>query len=113
MATRTPVLDRSSSRTAYATWSGLLNGDDGAPAALSGFDLVSWQVVGTLGAGGSVQIEATNEATPANWALIGATATALGMTVPADNVIARNTRPRVTAGDGTTALTVVACYRLP
>lgn len=113
MATRTPIVDRSSSSVAYVTWSGLLNGDDGAPAAVSGMDLVSWQVTGTLGAGGSIQFEASNEATPSAWGLIGAAVTALGMAVPTDDIVARNTRPRCTAGDGTTNLTINACYRLP
>jgi hypothetical protein len=113
MATRTAILDRSSSRTAYVAWTGLLNGDIGTPPALDGWDLVSWQVIGTFGTGGSVQMEASNEATPANYALVGAAATAAAVTFPADTIVARSMRPRVTAGDGTTSLTVTAAFRFP
>lgn len=114
MATRTFTTDRGGSpRVVYVQWSGLLNGDDGSPVALPAMDLVSFQVTGTPGAGGSIQMEATNEATPANWAILGAAVTAVGMTYPADFAVARNFRPRVTAGDGTTSLVVNACFRLP
>lgn len=114
MATRNFTTDRSGTpRIVYVTWSGLLNGDDGAPVALPAMDLVSFQVTGTPGAGGSVQMEATNEATPANWAIVGAALTAAGMAYPADYAVARNFRPRVTAGDGTTSFVVNACFRLP
>lgn len=113
MATRTPTSDRTSSRTSYVVWSGLLNGDVGAPPALDGWDLVSWQVTGTFGAAGSVQMEASNEASPVNYALIGAAAAAAGITFPVDATVARNMRPRVTAGDGTTILVVTACFRFP
>jgi hypothetical protein len=97
----------------YATWAGLLNGDNGSPATLDGWDLVSFQVAGTIGTGGSVQIEASNEATPVNWGLVGAAVAAAGVVLPADDVVARNFRPRVTAGDGTTSLTVIAAFRAP
>lgn len=76
-------------------------------------DLVSFQVTGTPGAGCSVQMEATNEATPANWAILGAAVTTVGMTYPADFAVARNFRPRVSACDGTKSLVVNACFRLP
>ncbi|WP_375397309.1 hypothetical protein [uncultured Sphingomonas sp.] len=111
MATRAFTTDRSQTNMAYMQWSGLLNGDDGAPAVMNGMELVSWQVFGTVGAGGSAQVEASNEATPTTWGLIGAAATTAAMVFPADDIVARNIRPRVTAGDGTTSLTVIACFR--
>lgn len=113
MATRTPTTDRSSSRTAYVVWTGLLNSDVGAPPALDGWDLVSWQVTGTFGTGGSVQMEASNEASPANYGIVGAAVTAAGVIFPADVAVARSIRPRVTAGDGTTNLVVTAAFRFP
>ena len=113
MAIRTPTTDRPPGRVVYATWAGLLNGDSGAPVNLDGLDLVSWQVTGTPGTGGSIQMEASNEATPTNYALIGAAVAAVGMVYPVDQIVSRNVRPRVTAGDGTTALAVIACFRMP
>lgn len=114
MATRNFTTDRSGSpRVVFVTWTGLLNGDDGTPVVLPGMDLVSFQVTGTSGTGGSIQIEASNEATPANWAVVGAAVTAAGMNYPADYAVARNFRPRVSAGDGTTSFGVNACFRLP
>lgn len=111
MATRTPTYDRPPGRMTYATWAGLLNSDIGSPATLDGWDLVSFQVFGTIGTGGSVQIEASNEASPANWGIVGSAVTAAGVVLPADDVVARNFRPRVTAGDGTTNLTLIAAFR--
>lgn len=114
MATRTFSTDRSGTpRVVFVTWAGLLNGDDGAPVVLPAMDLVSFQVTGAPGTGGSIQFEASNEATPASWAIVGSALTAAGMAYPADYAVARNFRPRVTAGDGTTNLTVNACFRLP
>ena len=114
MATRPFTTDRTGSpRLVFVTWTGLLNGDDGAPVALPAMDLVSFQVTGTAGAGGSIQMEASNEVTPSNWAIVGSALTAAGLAYPADYAVARNFRPRVTAGDGTTSLIVNACFRLP
>lgn len=86
--------------------------DDGAPVTLPAMDLVSFQVTGTLGTDGSTQMEATNEGTPANWAIVGAAFTAAGMAYPADYAVVRNFRPRVMAGDGTTSFIANACFRL-
>lgn len=70
-------------------------------------------MTGTFGAGGSIQMEACNEATPVNYAPVGAAATAAGITFTADANVARSMRPRVTAGDGTTNLVVSAAFRFP
>lgn len=111
MATRTPSFDRPAGSMTYVTWAGLLNGDNGSPVEFDGQDLVSIQIFGTIGTGGSVQVEASNEATPANWGAVGSAATAAGVVLPTDFVAARNFRPRVTAGDGTTSLTMIAAFR--
>lgn len=88
------------------TWSAVLNGNQGDAA---GGDFVSafFQVTGTFGVGGSVQIEGSNDG--ATWVKLSPTAlvaagffAALGV-----NERPRFMRPNVTAGDGTTSLTVV------
>lgn len=63
---------------------------------------MSWQVTGTFGAGGSVQLEESNDAT--NWTINGTAATAAAFK-PA-TVTGRFVRFNVTAGDGSTALVV-------
>lgn len=97
-------------------WSGLLNGDDGSPIQLSAFSEKTWQAVGTFGASGTVTIEGSNDGT--NWANIstrqGTTPLTLTSTTQINTSQDRPVwiRPRVTAGDGTTNVTVsVACHR--
>lgn len=112
MATRTPTITPApdgARNAVLVVWSGLLNGDDGAP--IGGYGIVdgSVQVEGTFGAGGSVQLEASNDGT--NWHLVAdpqgndivKTAADLETTL---DVVARQIRPHVTAGDGSTDLTV-------
>ena len=102
-----------------ATWglpgTPLANGDSGAPIMMPGSADRSYQVTGTFGAGGSVQMEGSNDvvalgAVPTNWFLL---------STPQGTTSARTTagiiqieeatlwvRPRVTVGDGTTSLSV-------
>lgn len=97
------------------TWSGLLNGDDGSPVNLSDFPDRTVQVIGTFGAGGSVNFEGSNNGV--NWAVL---------TDPQGNAISKTTasmeavtetpvfvRPIVTAGDGATNLSVIMFARTP
>jgi hypothetical protein len=97
-------------------WGPMANGDVGAPAVNApGFPDRAMQVFGTFGTGGSVAAEGSNEATPTNWA---------ALTDPQGNTIAIgsagvktvteatiNFRPHVTAGDGSTSLTVILFFR--
>ena len=91
-----------------ATWANMQNGDDGQPIELANFADRSVQVFGTLGAGGNVRIEGSIDGT--NYA---------PLTDPQGNALDINTakieaiielvrwiRPVVTAGDGSTSLTV-------
>jgi hypothetical protein len=102
------------------TWTGLLNGDDGAPYTIPNRADKSVQVFGTFGAGGSCRVEGTNQQafTPDGTAIGSLTYAALND--PQGNVLdvtaakieqvlenPNAIRPRVTAGDGTTSLTVV------
>ena len=111
MATRafTPVAN--DMRGLAAQWSGLLQSslDTGTPAELPDYADRSVQIGGTLGVGGTVVIEGSNDGT-----------TYITLTDPQGNAlsftaidrieqvqeITRFIRPRVTAGDGTTNFTV-------
>lgn len=92
------------------TWSGLLNGDQGDGVA-GAWDTAHFQVSGTFGAGGSVQIEGSDDGT--NWVkLTPAALTAAGIFAPlAVNERPKFVRPSVTAGDGTTSLTVIGYFK--
>ena len=92
-------------------WSGLLNGDTGAPYSVFGPDK-SVAVTGTFGAGGSLSFQGCNDEDPA-------TGTWFTLTDPQGNALTftsarleqvseytRWVRPNVTAGDGTTDLAV-------
>lgn len=113
MAVRAPNVEIIGERTVRITWSGLLNGDTGAPINWANYMDRSIQVLGNFGAGGSVSLEGSND---------GNTFTALSD--PRGNNLAVTTsrieqiedctyalRPNVTAGDGTTNLTVVLFAR--
>jgi hypothetical protein len=71
---------------------------------------VSIQVLGTFGAGGNLRIQGCNEVTPVNWAtLADPQGNALDFTAAKIEQLMempRWIRPSVTAGDGTTSLTV-------
>jgi hypothetical protein len=95
------------------TWAGLLNGDDGGPVELPSFPDVSVQVGGTFGTGGTIVMEGSNDGT-----------TYFTLTDPQGNTVSKTSaaleqieelvryrRPRVTGGDGTTALTVTLLAR--
>lgn len=91
------------------TWSGLANGDDGAPIPFSMYADRSVQVFGDFGVGGTVLIEGSNDGE--HWApLTNLQGTDLQFTTPKIEMASEITlmvRPRVTGGDGTTALTVL------
>jgi hypothetical protein len=88
------------------SWTGLLNGDDGAPVEMPGSADRSVQFLGTFGVGGTIVLEGSNDGV--NYVVL---------TDPQGNVISkaaaaiegvleltRWVRPRVSAGDGTTTL---------
>jgi hypothetical protein len=90
-------------------WSSLLTGETGDKADLSKWPTKSIQISGTAGAGGSVNIQGSNDGT--NWSsLQSATGDSLATAAPGMYSIDQNTqhiRPLVVAGDGTTNLKVV------
>lgn len=96
-------------------WTGLLNGDSGVPLDMIGSADRSVQVTGTFGTGGTVLIEGSNDGT--NYATLhdpGGNALSLtSAQIVAVLEVSAYTRPRVSAGDGTTALAVTLLVRHP
>lgn len=101
--------------TAWAiTWGPMQNGDVGAPV----YDIWNYadrsiQVEGTFGAGGAVAGEGSNDG--ANFRTLSTPqGSSLLITQPSINAVvelSRMFRPHVTAGDGTTSLTVTCFFR--
>lgn len=95
----------------------LVNGDDGLPLEESGlFSDKTIQVKGEFGVGGTLIIEGSNDAkTGATYATLNdPQGNALSITAAKIETILENPRiirPRVSAGDGTTALTVTILVR--
>lgn len=113
MAVRTPTIEIMGERSMRATWSGLLNGDTGAPIDWANYMDRSIQVKGTFGTGGSVAMEGSNDGTTFN-SLSDLRGNALAVTTAKIEQIedcSFKIRPSVTAGDGTTNLTVVLFAR--
>jgi hypothetical protein len=97
------------------TWTGLLNGDTGQPVQLPEYADRSIQVEGTFGVGGSVACEGSNDATNFR-ALRDPSSTTIAITAAGIKAVLENTvqtQPHVTAGDGTTSLTVTMLFHLP
>lgn len=96
-----------------ASWPLMLNGDVGETVDLANYADRSIQVEGTFGAGGSCAIEGTNDT--ANFRTLNdPQGTALAITaagIKSVTEVSRQMRPHVTAGDGTTSLTVTAFLR--
>lgn len=93
------------------TWPNMANSDTGQPYVGPHFADCSVQVFGTFGVGGNCRIQGTNESgTPAQWVpLADNLGNALDFVSLGGDVIREHMyqiRPIVTAGDGTTALTV-------
>lgn len=113
MATRAATITTPEIGITVVQWTGLLNGDDGAPVDLLSFADRSVQITGTFGAGGTVVIEGSNDGT--NYVTVtdpqgnAISKTAAG--IEAILELMKSTRPRVTAGDGTTVLAVTMLMR--
>jgi len=98
---------------AIVTWAAVTNGSDGTFADLGDFADKAVQVIGTLGVGGSISVQGSNDGT--NFVTLtkpggtAATFTALGVCAIVENT--RYIKPIVTAGDGTTSLTAILFAR--
>jgi hypothetical protein len=103
-------------------WTGLLQSslDVGAAVSVPALADRSVQLLGTLGTGGSVRIEGSNKAAPdestnTDWAVLtdpqGNDLNLAALKIEAVTEPVLWIRPRVTAGDGTTSLTVILLLR--
>jgi hypothetical protein len=119
MAVRNYTIEYDSVNCKVIKWTGLTQAttDTGQPYTLSGkYADKCIHVFGTLGVGGKLAIQGSNEATPANWVVVSDQAgTALEVTaVPKVKQVLENTlqiRPAVTAGDGTTTFSCLLVVR--
>lgn len=91
----------------------LANGDTGAPVEMPAFADRSIQVVGTFGSGGNLRIQGSNDGT--NYATLtdpqGNDLNITAAKIEQVTEVVRYIRPNVTAGDGTTNLTVILLVR--
>ena len=91
------------------TWAGLANGDTGAPLQMSSHPDKTVQLIGTLGTGGTLTLQGSNDGT--NWfTLSDAAGTDIVLTSLDGVTIMENPlyiRPNITAGDGSTLLSVI------
>jgi hypothetical protein len=102
----------SSDRVTVAKWTPLTfsGTDDGVPLVVPGWTERTVQVFGTFGAGGSVRIEGSIDGGVTYGVLTDPQGNALDITAAKLETITEavtHIRPRVTAGDGTTSLTVL------
>jgi hypothetical protein len=104
--TKTPS---GNTRTMIVNWLNLANGDDGEPIPFSQYADKSAQVIGTFGVGGSITLEGSNNGT--DWApLTDPQGSNLVFTTAKIEMVTEATllvRPRVSAGDGTTSLSMI------
>lgn len=111
MATTTFTNDSQTQQSdgVLVTWAAVPNGNQGNGYA--GPWSTAWlTATGTIGVGGSVQMEGSNDGV--NWQKLSPTAiTALpGIFLLAAQERPKFIRPNVTAGDGTTAITVIGFF---
>ena len=113
VAGRKPVDVAFPGDSATFTWSPLANGDDGAAVQYGAFTDRSIQFAGTFGTGGTVVLEGSNDGT--NWQTLtdpqGNVISKTAASIEAITEATRYIRPRVTAGDGTTAITATLFVR--
>jgi hypothetical protein len=115
MATIAPTTDQRSPFTKRFTWTALGQADDGGAVSLFEYSDRTVQVTGTPGVGGTIVLEGSLEETPSTYFPITdhqgnpVSFTAAGGEILIENVA--HVRPRVTAGDGTTAFNVILLAR--
>lgn len=108
MPTRQYSAVRRPDSTVLVTWSGLQNGDDGAPYEAPPMADRALQVSGVFGAGGTLVLEGTIDGV--NWATLndpqGNALTITSSKIEQIMELVVSVRPRVSAGDGDTSLVV-------
>jgi hypothetical protein len=116
MAVRTPVVTQLDQYDGiiHVRWTGLLNADSGGPIDYPDYPDRSIEIRGTVGVGGSIQLEGSNFQAPSADADYSIMEDAQGVDIVETAITDHDTvgdlalwmRPRVTAGDGTTNFTV-------
>jgi hypothetical protein len=108
------IVKQATSQDAYiSTWATMLNGDSGLPLQMPAGSDRSVQITGTFGSGGTCVIEGSNDGTN-YYTLNDPLGNALSATTARLKAILEVTgwiRPRISAGDGTTSLTVSICTK--
>lgn len=105
-------LEFANDRAHLITWANMANGEVGVPFKMPRSADRSVQVDGTFGSGGNLRIEGSNNET--YYPLTDPQGNALNITsgkIEAVTEIVVSLRPSVTAGDGTTSLTVTMLVR--
>lgn len=95
------------------SWGPMANGDVGLPAQFMATGDRTFQVTGTFGAGGTILLEGSLDGTN-YFTLSDAGGTAISRTAAGLKSVLESPlfiRPRVSAGDGTTALTAILTVR--
>ena len=117
MAIRDWVRTSESGRTQRIIWSGLLNGDTGQVFSAPGAADMTVQVTGNFGGGSTIIMQGTLEelTSPSNFFTLRDGGDNLISFSAADAemiaMVTAGIRPSVTAGDGTTDLTVILFVR--
>lgn len=96
------------------TWTGLLNGDSGSPMTAAALSDKSVHVFGTVGTGGTLVVEGSNNGGLSWITLTDPQGSPLSFTAESLVSILENSlavRPRVSSGDGTTNFSVVIVAR--
>lgn len=105
--------DTKNSKTILVSWLAMQNGDDGDPIPFSQYADKSVQVTGIFGVGGVVTFEGSNDGV--NYSpLTDAQGNDLNFTTSKIELVTEATfrvRPRVSAGDGTTSVSVTLLAR--
>jgi hypothetical protein len=117
MATITPTiieLEPFDGSVFRVTWANLANGDDGVPITRTSHADRTIQFKNTFGAGGTVVFEGSNDTGTTYKTLTDQSDNAISKTAAdLESVmqVPEMSRPRVTAGDGTTSITAIAVIR--
>lgn len=114
MATTNGAGSYTTSRAYVYTWAAVPEGNQGNWVDVSVCKDLTFQIEGTFGSGGSVTLEGSNDAVNAvtldDFAGNALTKTAAALVSAAQ--LPRYVRPNVTAGDGTTSITVILIGRV-
>jgi len=107
------IFDDSLGNVVSVVWTGLLNGDSGEPVDLTEFSDRSVQIAGTLGTGGTIAVEGSNDGVTYYTLkdLFGNSLSTTALLLSGIAEITKWVRVRVTAGNGSTSLQAIIVAR--